>query len=162
MGGVLFDAHAQKNQKPSACETLKIKDRFSIAEKYKYQDNCLIHNYKMHPQMKGKTKEERKEIRKQNHSVIERKRRDRINFCLDQLKTLVPSCSSQQKSNIQKLAVLEQTVAYIMSLHNRLDIENNVDMLPPSPPASDIVWEPASPAASEESINPMAITNLLC
>ncbi|KAJ3309864.1 hypothetical protein HDV04_005566 [Boothiomyces sp. JEL0838] len=116
----------------------------------------------MHPQMKGKTKEERKEIRKQNHSVIERKRRDRINFCLDQLKTLVPSCSSQQKSNIQKLAVLEQTVAYIMSLHNRLDIENNVDMLPPSPPASDIVWEPASPAASEESVNPMAITNLLC
>ncbi|KAJ3268681.1 hypothetical protein HDV01_002382 [Terramyces sp. JEL0728] len=112
--------------------------------------------------MKGKTKEERKEIRKQNHSVIERKRRDRINFCLDQLKALVPACATQQKSSVQKLAVLEQTVAYIMSLHNRLDIEVAVEMLPPSPPASDIVWEPASPTCSEETLNPMAINNLLC
>lgn len=57
--------------------------------------------------------ESRQELRKQNHSVIEKRRREKINQCLKELQNLVPSCRNQ---TLQKLTILERTVEYLYML----------------------------------------------
>ncbi|KAI8900189.1 hypothetical protein BC833DRAFT_647280 [Globomyces pollinis-pini] len=57
------------------------------------------------------------------HSMIERRRRIQIKSCVEQLKELVPN-SAHQKS-IQKLHILENAVAYIKELEERLKGANS-------------------------------------
>ncbi|KAL2911467.1 hypothetical protein HK105_207723 [Polyrhizophydium stewartii] len=52
--------------------------------------------------------------RKASHSAIERRRRERINDKIMQLKSLVPSCAD--KPTMHKLAVLEDGIAFILQM----------------------------------------------
>ncbi|KAI9203312.1 uncharacterized protein BJ171DRAFT_624338 [Polychytrium aggregatum] len=61
---------------------------------------------------------DRESRRKITHTAIEKKRRERINQKILELRTLVPSCASQE--SIQKVSVLEKTVEYIRDLQLRL------------------------------------------
>ena len=56
--------------------------------------------------------------RKTSHSIIERRRRDRINDKIMVLKTIVPGL----ERNLPKLAVLEGTIDYIMQLQEQINI----------------------------------------
>ena len=48
-----------------------------------------------------------------SHKTIEKKRRDRINACLDTLKTLVPDCRQYGSKKLDKAEILEMTIEYI-------------------------------------------------
>ncbi|KAJ3306991.1 hypothetical protein HDV03_003318 [Kappamyces sp. JEL0829] len=99
----------------------------------------------------------KKENRKISHSIIERKRREKMNVCLSQLCKLVPSCVGEEES-LQKLTILERTVDYIMALQGMpLDAREGL-YTPPSPTLSH--EEPCCDLLSRS--NPMAIANLLC
>ena len=79
------------------------------------------------------SKETRKENRKINHSLIEKKRRNKMNECLQQLSQLVPACARME--NIHKLDVLEMTVQYILEMKNKsFNSLNNYNNPPPTPP----------------------------
>ena len=54
------------------------------------------------------------ENRKQAHSVIEKKRRERIKYCMEQLKSLVPESSKQVR--LHQVEILENAVNYIKQL----------------------------------------------
>ena len=58
-----------------------------------------------------------------NHAKLERRRREKINHCLDQLKLLVPNCRKQ--SHLQKLDILELTVEYIRKIGIVHDIQTS-------------------------------------
>jgi hypothetical protein len=51
---------------------------------------------------------EKEQKRKLTHSQIEKKRREKIQDCLNQLHQMVPKNATQ--SNLQKLQILENTV----------------------------------------------------
>ncbi|KAK9729758.1 hypothetical protein K7432_000006 [Basidiobolus ranarum] len=63
-------------------------------------------------------RQEKEMLRKVSHSAIERRRRERINDKIFQLKTLVPSCANQV--NLHKLSILESAIDYIQELQGRL------------------------------------------
>ncbi|KAK9763189.1 Sterol regulatory element-binding protein 2 [Basidiobolus ranarum] len=63
-------------------------------------------------------RQEKETLRKVSHSAIERRRRERINDKIFQLKTLVPSCANQV--NLHKLSILESAIEYIHELLGRL------------------------------------------
>ena len=115
------------------------------------------------------TSESRKESRKISHSVIEKRRREKINTCLSKLKSLVPGCQAFGDS-IQKLTILELTVDYILALQGEkggdlsvledaaeLFTRNAQYPLSPSPSHSHCL-DSGSPA---ESPKKMAITSIL-
>ncbi|KAH6564870.1 hypothetical protein BASA50_003523 [Batrachochytrium salamandrivorans] len=56
--------------------------------------------------------------RKATHSAIERRRRERINDKIAQLKTLLPSCAN--KSGLHKLTIIEEGIHYIRQLEQHL------------------------------------------
>lgn len=50
--------------------------------------------------------------------MIEKKRRDRINLCLDELRKLVPAANEKQGSaKLEKAEILQMTVEHLKSLH---------------------------------------------
>ncbi|ORX95754.1 HLH-domain-containing protein [Basidiobolus meristosporus CBS 931.73] len=63
-------------------------------------------------------RQEKEMLRKVSHSAIERRRRERINDKIFQLKTLIPSCANQV--NLHKLSILESAIDYIQELQSRL------------------------------------------
>ncbi|RKO84441.1 hypothetical protein BDK51DRAFT_47560 [Blyttiomyces helicus] len=65
-------------------------------------------------------KQERELLRKVSHSAIERRRRERINDKIMQLKTLVPACAAQE--NIHKLSILQGAIEYIRVLQDELAV----------------------------------------
>lgn len=54
-----------------------------------------------------------------SHKTIEKKRRDRINSCLEQLKTLVPDCRQYGSKKLDKAEILEMSIEYIQRMHNQ-------------------------------------------
>ncbi|KAI9203687.1 uncharacterized protein BJ171DRAFT_509281 [Polychytrium aggregatum] len=62
---------------------------------------------------------EKEMLRKVSHSAIERRRREKINQRILQLKSMVPACANQD--SIHKLSILEYTIEYIYSLHQQID-----------------------------------------
>jgi hypothetical protein len=95
----------------------------------------------------------RRERRRISHSVIEKRRREKINLCLKELQNLVPSCKDE---NLQKLAILERTVEYLHILQRQGYV-----------PCSDYSGDDHSVQSdhtdqSEESPSIMRIDNLLC
>jgi hypothetical protein len=92
--------------------------------------------------METLVQETRKEKRRINHSVIEKRRREKINMCLKELQNLVPNCKDE---NLQKLAILERTVEYLYTLHKQFPDDQSMH--------SD---------TSEDSQSIMKIDNLLC
>lgn len=58
--------------------------------------------------------------RKKRRGVIEKKRRDRINSSLSELKRLVPSAYEKQgSSKLEKAEILQLTVDHLKSLHSK-------------------------------------------
>ena len=60
--------------------------------------------------------------RKKKRGEIEKKRRDRINDCLNEIKELVPT--AMEKSNVNKLEkaeILQMTVDHLKTIHNNPD-----------------------------------------
>ena len=90
----------------------------------------------------------KKERRKVSHSVIEKRRRERINYCISQLNVLVPSCHAED--NLQKLAVLEKTVEYIRTMQG---IKTDLHPYPLSPTNCSV--------ESESQQSTMSINNLI-
>nr|CAG8569784.1 1565_t:CDS:2 [Entrophospora candida] len=58
--------------------------------------------------------DQREMARKASHSQIERRRRERINDKIMQLRELIPGCSEQE--NMHKLSVLQNAIEYIESI----------------------------------------------
>ena len=57
--------------------------------------------------------------RKKKRGEIEKKRRDRINDCLNQLKELVPSaCEKSNVNKLEKVEILQMAVDHLKSVHN--------------------------------------------
>lgn len=58
--------------------------------------------------------------RKKRRGVIEKKRRDRINSSLSELKRLVPSAYEKQgSSKLEKAEILQLTVDHLKNLHSK-------------------------------------------
>lgn len=58
--------------------------------------------------------------RKKRRGVIEKKRRDRINTSLTELKRLVPSAFEKQGSaKLEKAEILQLTVDHLKTLHSK-------------------------------------------
>lgn len=58
--------------------------------------------------------------RKKRRGVIEKKRRDRINLSLTELKRLVPSAYEKQGSaKLEKAEILQLTVDHLKSMHGK-------------------------------------------
>ncbi len=53
-----------------------------------------------------------------SHKTIEKKRRDRINQCLESLKTLVPDCRQYGSKKLDKAEILEMSIDYIHKMQN--------------------------------------------
>ncbi|XP_028927763.1 transcription cofactor HES-6-like [Ornithorhynchus anatinus] len=71
------------------------------------------------------TKEERK-LRK---PLIERKRRERINNCLDQLKEAVVGAFHLDQSKLEKADILEMTVKHLQNIQNNKIMEESTEGL---------------------------------
>ncbi|RCH82375.1 hypothetical protein CU098_006061 [Rhizopus stolonifer] len=76
------------------------------------------------------TADQREKARKISHSAIERRRRERINDKIFQLKQLIPSCVEQD--NLHKMSILQSAIDYITYLKDvvkKLDEESGGDQL---------------------------------
>lgn len=70
------------------------------------------------------TADQREKARKVSHSAIERRRRERINDKIFQLKQLIPSCVNQD--NLHKMSILQSAIDYISYLKDIVTkLENN-------------------------------------
>ena len=54
-----------------------------------------------------------------SHKTIEKKRRDRINNCLDQLKSLIPDCRQYGSKKLDKAEILEMSIEYIQKIQTQ-------------------------------------------
>ncbi|KAI8367536.1 Myc-type, basic helix-loop-helix domain-containing protein, partial [Radiomyces spectabilis] len=63
--------------------------------------------------------EQREKARKVSHSAIERRRRERINDKILQLKQLIPSCADQ--GNLHKMSILQNAIDYITYLKQTVE-----------------------------------------
>jgi hypothetical protein len=120
------------------------------------------------------SEKEREQYRKQQHSSIERKRRLKINKCMEELKKLVPKSNTQLY--LHQLTILENACDYIRELQSMIpqddmpvverdsDISSNTSSLATYQAEFKYEWSPPSPAKSEkeESASPMNILSLLC
>ncbi|XP_044288622.1 transcription cofactor HES-6-like [Varanus komodoensis] len=70
------------------------------------------------------TKEERK-LRK---PLIERKRRERINNCLDQLKETVIGAFQLDQSKLEKADILEMTVKHLQNIQNSKNMDSKMGL----------------------------------
>jgi Helix-loop-helix DNA-binding domain len=61
------------------------------------------------------TADQREQLRKVSHSAIERRRREKINTKIQQLRQLIPSCADQD--HLHKLNILQSAIEYINYLH---------------------------------------------
>ncbi|CEP10328.1 hypothetical protein [Parasitella parasitica] len=76
------------------------------------------------------TADQREKARKVSHSAIERRRRERINDKILQLKQLIPSCVEQE--NLHKMSILQSAIDYISYLKDivkKLDEKSGGDEL---------------------------------
>lgn len=76
------------------------------------------------------TADQREKARKVSHSAIERRRRERINDKILQLKQLIPSCVEQD--NLHKMSILQSAIDYISYLKDivkKLDEKSGGDEL---------------------------------
>ncbi|KAG2192513.1 hypothetical protein INT46_008455 [Mucor plumbeus] len=75
------------------------------------------------------TADQREQARKVSHSAIERRRRERINDKILQLKDLIPSCSDRE--NLHKMTILQSAIDYIIYLKKVIeDSPSMVEELP--------------------------------
>ncbi|KAG1935274.1 hairy-related 8.2 isoform X1 [Pimephales promelas] len=68
-----------------------------------------------------------KEERKLRKPLIERKRRERINLCLDQLRETVVGAFSLDQSKLEKADILEMTVKHLQNIQGNRDSDPVLD-----------------------------------
>ncbi|GAA5812663.1 hypothetical protein MFLAVUS_006120 [Mucor flavus] len=74
------------------------------------------------------TADQREQARKVSHSAIERRRRERINDKIIQLKELIPAC--QDRENLHKMTILQSAIEYITYLKKVIeDIDPNTTII---------------------------------
>ncbi|CEG64098.1 hypothetical protein RMATCC62417_01133 [Rhizopus microsporus] len=94
-----------------------------------YQVSPQLHPGR-HNSISSTTADEREQARKISHSAIERRRRERINDKIAQLKQLIPSCADRH--NLHKMTVLQSAIDYIVYLRKVVqDLGKDPDQLPP-------------------------------
>ncbi|KAK5120919.1 hypothetical protein LTR85_005703 [Meristemomyces frigidus] len=84
----------------------------------------------------GNTAAGRKTARKTAHSLIERRRRSKMNEEFDTLKGMIPACTGQE---MHKLAILQASIEYLRYLEQcvtDLQAQNNSPRPPPPPAAA--------------------------
>ncbi|XP_020657490.3 transcription cofactor HES-6 isoform X2 [Pogona vitticeps] len=69
-----------------------------------------------------------KEDRKLRKPLIERKRRERINNCLDQLKETVVGAFQLDQSKLEKADILEMTVKHLQNIQNSKNMDSKMDL----------------------------------
>jgi hypothetical protein len=80
------------------------------------------------------TADEREQARKVSHSAIERRRRERINDKILQLRDLIPACS--ERDNLHKMTILQSAIDYIVYLKKVIDdLEGDKDKFIPTIPS---------------------------
>ncbi|OXG81089.1 hypothetical protein C348_03450 [Cryptococcus neoformans Gb118] len=78
----------------------------------------------------------REQLRKVNHSLIERRRREKINAALNELRRMVPGLGENgRKGGEFKLEVLEKTVEHMKDLKGRLADLERTDAIPVNNPS---------------------------
>lgn len=88
------------------------------------------------------TADEREQARKVSHSAIERRRREKINDKILQLRDLIPACS--ERENLHKMTILQSAIDYIVYLKTTIeDLE------------SDKKTEKFIPTATQQQTKPM-------
>ncbi|KAG2182844.1 hypothetical protein INT44_005825 [Umbelopsis vinacea] len=75
----------------------------------------------------GTTADQREQARKESHSAIERRRRERINDKILQLKQLIPSCADQD--HLHKMSILQSAIDYIAYLKDIIEKQGGKDLL---------------------------------
>ncbi|ORX62686.1 HLH-domain-containing protein [Hesseltinella vesiculosa] len=71
------------------------------------------------------TADQREQARKVSHSAIERRRRERINDKIMQLKQLIPTCANQD--HLHKMSILQSAIEYITYLKQVLEQIDQAD-----------------------------------
>ncbi|TPX70570.1 hypothetical protein SpCBS45565_g01617 [Spizellomyces sp. 'palustris'] len=111
------------------------------------QPLALIKQEPRSPPSRPDEKTDKELLRKVSHSAIERRRRERINDKIMQLKGLVPSCAHQE--NLHKLSILQNAIDYIRLLKDQLEhqeqatkkLQQQQQRLEPSPPQAPGPYE---------------------
>ena len=113
------------------------------------------------PVSKAKAKTTREALRKANHSLIERRRREKINAALADLREMVPGLGDESKGGEFKLEVLERTVAHMRELKEEIGVlrrkvgsetDDETESEAGLPPPNTLASRPApSPAATSAS-----------
>ncbi len=149
---------------------------FSMVSRY----HLAGHVSKLSPMTKQQLKQLQKqeEKRKQNHSLVEKKRRQRMDTQIQQLKKLVPCLVIRDEQ--EKLAILKSTTEYIEKLQSVLKdiaekeptLQAQVEKLLPQknhsiftllPNYKPLATADVSAQKSEvEQKKPMSLDNLLC
>jgi len=71
------------------------------------------------------------EIRKHNHSQIEKRRREKMNLYIQELANLVPMCNAMPSTRkLDKLTVLRMTVQHIKAIKNSAALSDSVNRTP--------------------------------
>jgi hypothetical protein len=71
------------------------------------------------------------QIRKHNHSEIEKRRREKMNFHIKELANLVPMCNAMPSTRkLDKLTVLRMTVQHIKAVKNSTALSDPVNRTP--------------------------------
>ncbi|KAI7903265.1 uncharacterized protein BX663DRAFT_508012 [Cokeromyces recurvatus] len=74
------------------------------------------------------TADQRELARKESHSAIERRRREKMNDKIIQLKELIPSCSNN-KETLHKMNILQNAIDYIIHLQETIKkLERNTTL----------------------------------
>ncbi|CAO3595559.1 unnamed protein product [Absidia cylindrospora] len=83
--------------------------------------NPSVYHHQHHPPhpTTSTTADQREQARKVSHSAIERRRRERINDKIMQLKQLIPTCANQE--NLHKMSILQSSIDYITYLKDILE-----------------------------------------
>ncbi|KAI8068769.1 Myc-type, basic helix-loop-helix domain-containing protein [Thamnidium elegans] len=71
------------------------------------------------------TADQREQARKVSHSAIERRRRERINDKIIQLKELIPAC--QDRENLHKMTILQSAIEYITYLKKVIEDVDHIE-----------------------------------
>lgn len=71
------------------------------------------------------------ELRKHNHSEIEKRRREKMNQLIRELAQLVPMCNAIPSTRkLDKLTVLRMTVQHIKAIKNSKAITDSINLTP--------------------------------
>ncbi|KAI8977070.1 hypothetical protein BDF20DRAFT_835903 [Mycotypha africana] len=82
------------------------------------------------------TADQREQARKLSHSAIERRRREKINDKILQLKELIPSCA--ERNDLHKMTILQSAIDYITYLKKQMNDQQQQQQQQQQPPTTTL------------------------